>query len=151
MKHRNLLESFKSAIGGLSHIWQAQRNIRIRLFYFVALFLYIAGIYYLSSNLRAEGLRGSLEDFVFNFLHMPVYGGLAFILLLAFCGKIENLTRSSKPYWITFVIILLLGIADEYRQSFLFGRTACAWDVFLNIVGVLSAFVMARVCLVKGG
>ena len=66
-----------------------------------------------------------------NFLHIPVYGILAYLIFRCFTAL------SSKICVISFSISVLYGAFIEFLQIFIPDRTASFIDIGLNAIGVL--------------
>lgn len=66
-----------------------------------------------------------------NFLHVPVYGGLAFLWCGVLHGRVSPLACMAG----SFLLATGFGFIDEWYQSFIPGRFASLGDILLNAVG----------------
>ena len=98
------------------------------------LYLYLLGILFMSlqPDYPRPGEPGWIPD-VKNFLHIPAYFGLTF-LLLGTLGRLRWRTRISA-----FVIAVGYGAVNEIVQAFVPGRSCSLDDVGRNAVGALVA------------
>jgi VanZ family protein len=69
----------------------------------------------------------------FSLLHIPLYGILTILLILALCPGNQMASRS-RPIWAA-LIAVIVGALDEYHQSFIPSRDASLSDVLLDAVG----------------
>ena len=86
----------------------------------------------------------------YSLLHIPLYGILTILLVLSFLPfnvktnahthkRINPLTR----LFAAGSIALIVGIADEFHQSFIPSRDASVIDLFLDLTGIaLVAFIV---------
>lgn len=58
--------------------------------------------------------------------HFTYYGIMAVLLLHAF---------GSRWLWVSVLLILLVGVADEWHQASIDGRDASAWDWVADAIG----------------
>jgi VanZ family protein len=101
--------------------------------YIIITIIYIALLAYFS--LKSPGGHGgssAARQMFYNFMHIPAYAGLTFLILRCF-GK-NNL----PVYMSSFIMVTLLSIFLEYLQSFVPGRFASMSDVLLNVVGAMG-------------
>ena len=78
----------------------------------------------------------------YSLLHIPLYGILTILLLLAFASKPET-SRSSRYFSVAWISISVAA-ADEYLQSFIPSREASMGDILLDILGVALVMILAR-------
>jgi carbon starvation protein CstA len=82
----------------------------------------------------------------YEFTHLPEYALLSILLILALkSGKRFSQKESEKteknapflknPFFLSIVIVSLIGITDEIYQYFLPGRFFTIYDIFLNSLG----------------
>ncbi|MCG2711850.1 MAG: VanZ family protein [Candidatus Omnitrophica bacterium] len=64
-------------------------------------------------------MHSLIKEILQNFMHIPLYAGLAFFLVLALRQFISGI----YPYIYTLIIGISVACADEYLQSFAPGRT----------------------------
>ena len=96
--------------------------------------LYMLMITYFSLRPGSQVYHGSIaRQVVSNFLHIPAYGLLLYLILRSF------LSTSSWAYIFSFVTSSLFGILNEYLQSFVPGRYPSVMDALLNVSGSFSA------------
>lgn len=109
--------------------------------------LYMAGIYHLSSISGAADAQATpfhslfvlLKPNVQNFLHIPLFGVLAWLWhfsLSAWTGS------SSRRSLLALTISFGYGILDELHQALVPGRFASLTDVALNGLGALVAVLL---------
>lgn len=77
----------------------------------------------------------------FSLLHIPLYGILTGLLLVALASR-GNFNRNLR-YASATVIALTTGILDEYHQSFIPSREASGGDVLLDFVGIVLVLILA--------
>ena len=66
-----------------------------------------------------------------NLLHIPLYGGLAFL----WCWYLSGRTRGPWALLLPFLLAALFGVLDEYYQFHIPGRYASLTDVLFNAIG----------------
>jgi len=111
-----------------------------RRFWRLAAYFYILGILFFSvrPDLRPPGTGNVVVEQVKNWLHVPAYAGLTFLLL---CG-LGRVTWRTKM--IAFVAAVTYGGLNEIFQSWTPGRT-CSWDdVARNAFGSLIVVLAVR-------
>lgn len=81
----------------------------------------------------------SLDAPLQNFLHIPIFGLLAYLWL-------KSLAKLSISAWakiiITLIISIFYGILDEIHQLFVPGRYCSLMDIVLNLFGVIAGIVL---------
>jgi len=82
-----------------------------------------------------DGADGIASQIFFNFLHIPAYAIMTYLILRCF------LTLSYKVYAISFAISMSHGVFIEFLQIFVPRRTASLMDIGLNSIGILSALL----------
>ena len=101
---------------------------------------YCAALYILSAvpgsvdqqNNLEHALWGLLSPLVQNFLHLPLFAGLAWSCSWALRGwDLSPAQRLS----VALVLTLSYGAIDEWHQSYVPGRSASQTDFFLNALG----------------
>jgi VanZ family protein len=99
---------------------------------------YIFGIFFFADSSVVSRIN---EFNPYSLLHIPLYGLLTVLLLLTFITKPgTNLTlRYRAAAWIAAAV----GVIDEYHQSYIPSRDASVTDVFLDILGVGLAMILA--------
>ncbi|NWF57122.1 MAG: VanZ family protein [Syntrophaceae bacterium] len=78
----------------------------------------------------------------YSLLHIPLYGILTILLLLAFASKPET-SRPSR-YWMAAWIAIAVAVVDEYLQSFIPSREGSLGDILLDFLGIVLAMILAR-------
>lgn len=74
-----------------------------------------------------------------NFLHIPLYGLLAFLWMRALA---INGIQPFASLIIALMISILFGCLDEFHQSFVPGRFGGLIDIYLNCIGsLLGVFI----------
>jgi len=108
--------------------------------------LYMAGIFCLSSIPDYGTSNSSLNPLAWiapnvqNFLHLPVYAGLA---SLWFWALRHWMTESGYRIVLTLVLTVGFGLFDEWHQTFVPGRFGSWTDAGFNVIGaVMGLWVM---------
>jgi VanZ family protein len=79
----------------------------------------------------------------FSLLHIPLYGILTLLLILALCP--QSAANRQLRYTLAASIAIAVAIVDEFYQSFIPGRESSLIDVFLDALGVsLALFLSLR-------
>ena len=105
--------------------------------YILITLLYMMIISYLSLRPVSQGYHGSIaQQAVFNFLHIPAYGLLFYLILRSFSSA------GVGAYLFSFTIAVLFGVINEYLQSFVPGRYASVTDALLNGAGSGAALLI---------
>ena len=113
---------FNKKIGNIIKLW-------------FPVFLWCALIYYLSSIPSLKSDFSSDIDFILRKIaHMAEYGILTILLFRAYYKSNGFAIRKSISFAIIFA--LTYALADEYHQSFVFGRQGSLNDVFIDGLGV---------------
>ena len=97
---------------------------------------YIFGIFFWADS---PALSKISEFNLFSLLHVPFYGIMTGLLLLAFASR--GKTNLNARFVLVALVATAVGILDEYYQSFIPTREASLGDIFLDIVG--ASLVMA--------
>jgi VanZ family protein len=71
--------------------------------------------------------------------HVPLYGGLASLVAMAFGGSLRGLRRGPWPTLWTLGAVGTYAIADEIHQRFVPDRAATVEDVGLDLLGAAIA------------
>lgn len=108
-----------------------------------AFFLALSTLYIFMIFFYADSSAVSVVSEVnpFSLLHIPLYGILTGILLLALASR-GNFKRNVR-YALAAVIALSTGILDEYNQSSIPARDASGGDVLLDCVGIILVLLLA--------
>lgn len=93
--------------------------------------VYTAVIFLLSLRPCGSVTRSLLKEILQNFMHVPLYAGLAFFLVFA----LRQFLIGIYPYIYTLIIGISVAFADEYLQSFTPGRTVSKMDIMLDLAG----------------
>jgi VanZ family protein len=100
---------------------------------------YIFGIFFLADS-PAVSQIGEFNPY--SLLHIPLYGVLTGLLLLAIASKPG--TNIAIRYHLAAWIAVAVGILDEYHQTFIPSREGSVGDVFLDLLGVVMVVILAR-------
>jgi VanZ family protein len=100
---------------------------------------YIFGIFFLADSPAASQIG---EFNLYSLLHIPLYGVLTGLLLLALASKPG--TNIAFRYHLAAWTAVAVGILDEYHQTFIPSREASVGDVLLDILGVVMVMILAR-------
>ena len=86
------------------------------------------------------GVNSATEQILSNLAHIPAFALLSLLWLKTFNWNgnrlLSNLLILSG--------LVLFAIVTEFLQSFVPGRTASFMDFGLNVIGILSAFLIIR-------
>ena len=112
----------------------AEQTVRNYRAYLIASLLYMAVIFFLSSQSGDSGVGVPAPwD---KLAHVLEYALLGFLL----CRGLQW----ARWYWIlAWTVAVLYGITDEIHQSFVPGRDASPWDAFADVVGAMVGIVLA--------
>ena len=104
--------------------------------------LILMGFIFIMSSIPMDGgddniaFLTDLDPGLQNFLHIPLYGLLAFLWMLFFADK------GSRPFIRVVIFSLAItigyGCLDEIHQSFVPGRYGGLLDILLNSVGAAA-------------
>jgi VanZ family protein len=98
-------------------------------------------IFFLSAQpdetLEKLGLQGQLLSIGG---HLVVYFVLMVLLVVAL--RLSSNLPSRQVYILSFLIVALYGLSDEYHQSFVPGRTATIADWFVDLIGAAIAWII---------
>ena len=109
--------------------------------------LYMAGIFCLSSVPDYGSANSSLNPLAWiapnvqNFLHLPVYAGLA---SLWFWALRHWMTESGYRIVLTLVLTVGFGLFDEWHQTFVPGRYGSLTDAGFNVIGAVTGLLVYR-------
>jgi VanZ family protein len=98
-------------------------------------------IFFLSAQpdetLEKLGLQGQLLSIGG---HLVVYFVLMVLLVVAL--RLSSNLPSRQVYILSFLIVALYGLSDEYHQSFVPGRTATIDDWIVDLIGAAIAWII---------
>jgi VanZ family protein len=99
-------------------------------------------IYYLSSQPgRDVPMLFQGQD---KLMHLVIFGILGFLLT----GAVRAARHGyrARPFWFVVALVMFYGIADEFHQLFVPGRSADIYDMLADSVGgLLGAGLMVKV------
>ncbi len=98
---------------------------------------YIFAIFFLADSGAASQI-GRFNPY--SLLHIPLYGLLAFLLLLSFCTGRGAYTRNRAAA--ACVMAGLVGALDEFQQLYIPTREGSVGDVLLDILGIVLALLI---------
>ena len=75
--------------------------------------------------------------------HLTEYALLGFLAARAFRGSPRH-TLQRRWFLVSLVLIIVYALIDEYHQSFEPSRTASIYDSLIDMVGGLTALIIAR-------
>ncbi len=101
--------------------------------------LYAGLIFALSATPGRELGSLGLPAWLFNMSHVPLYGGLASLVAMAFGGSLRGLRRGPWPTLWTLGAVGTYAIGDEIHQRFVPDRAATVEDVGLDLLGAAIA------------
>jgi len=99
---------------------------------------YIFGIFFYADSQMASQIA------VFNpfsLLHIPLYGILTLLLVLALCP--QSAANSQLRYTLAALMAMAVAIVDEIYQSFIPSREGSITDVLLDALGVSLALILS--------
>jgi len=108
-------------------------NHKTALFYHLPAMLYAALIIILSSmpNLQPPDFGVLTYD---KLLHFVEYAVFAFLFYRSF-SQLKRLNTKSIAALITFALLLVFSVGDEFHQKFVPGRTSDIFDVLADVLG----------------
>jgi len=123
--------------------------------YVIASILYMGLIFALSSlRISLPGfalgageepnLLGRVLLVAINVMHVPLFGGLAWLVHRAVATRRGRLRATPATYLAAVAIVFAYSIVDELHQSLTPGRVPSAFDVVLNLAGAALALGLAR-------
>ncbi|MCK5490847.1 MAG: VanZ family protein [Candidatus Pacebacteria bacterium] len=112
------------------------KNIKNVIGLWLAVFLWCAFIYFLSSIPSLKSDFSSEIDFVLRKIaHMSEYGILTFLFFRAYSGSKNNLSKR-KSISLAIMFAFTYALTDEYHQLFVSGREGSLRDVFVDSLGI---------------
>lgn len=105
---------------------------------------YVLGIFILS-ELPARGVEGRIDlgpQLLWNFLHVPLFAGLAWCLLMSLSGGQWSQSLCPEAYGVVGFLAGGYALLDEWHQSFVAGRFASLTDLFLDCLGIVGLLVI---------
>jgi VanZ family protein len=81
-----------------------------------------------------------------NLAHIPAFALLAFLWIKAFNANGDRLFSNL----LILSGLVLFAVSTEFLQSFVPGRTASFMDIGLDLIGILSGFLIIRLNNNKG-
>jgi len=117
------------------NIFKMQKKIETIIKLWLPVFLWCALIYYLSSipSLRSD-FSSDIDFILRKIAHMAEYGILTVLLFRAYYKSNGFTIRKSVSFAMIFA--LTYAFADEYHQTFIFGRQGSLNDVFIDSLGI---------------
>lgn len=116
--------------------------MKLHLGYGVATTGYMTGIFFLSS------LQGGKSDPGFqllsNLMHIPLFFGLAWCLLLSLNAGQWYRTLPQQFYCVIGLLAGAYAALDEWHQSFVAGRSASVGDFLLDCLGIVGLLLIHR-------
>ena len=85
----------------------------------------------------------------FSFLHVPLYGILTVLLLLALKTHLRQ--RPASRYLLVGLIAVSIAVVDEVQQSFISYRVGSFTDVLLDLAGISFAMLVFSHFFAFGG
>ena len=107
----------------------------------------MAGIFFLSSIPDQGAANDTLNPLAWispdvqNFLHLPVYGGLASLWFWALHHWIDE---AGYKYALALLLTLGYGFLDEWHQTFVPGRFGTLTDVGFDVIGAIIGLLIYR-------
>lgn len=117
---------------------------------------YLGLIWVLSSTdppgpelVRGAALKHVVEV-AFNLAHVPLFAGLAFLILLTLATHDREIEVGPRVVCLTIGLTALSGLVDEFHQSFTPGRSPSPFDLASDVLGSLFAVVFTRHLYLSG-
>ncbi|MBN2803578.1 MAG: VanZ family protein [Deltaproteobacteria bacterium] len=104
--------------------------------YLIFLFLYLSGVFALSNMSNpANFVNIKIWDKLAHFLEYTPIGFLLF-------GFINSFIKQKRFLFVSvFISLILLGLFDEFHQSFIPRRDSSLWDVMADTLGGLTGMI----------
>lgn len=115
-------------------------GIKVHRGYCVAAIGYMTGTFVLSSLPGAES--GPAFQPFSNLLHIPLFAGLAWCLLMSLSGGQWSRTVPLPIYGVVGLLAGAYAVVDEWHQYFVAGRFASVGDFLLDCVGIAGLLLM---------
>ena len=138
-RNRGLFTGLPPVDGNELRIEMSMRSI----YRFVVPLGYMAGIFLLSSipdqqvpNTTAEKLLQWVSPHLQNFLHIPLFGGLAATWYWSLRPCIRN---ERTTLLMAFTITIIYSFLDEWHQLYVPGRYGSFTDITLDMIGITVA------------
>lgn len=125
-------------------------KVKLHLGYTVVALGYMTGIFILS-ELPAQCGGGPLDpvrEVLSNLLHIPLFAGLAWCLLMCLSDGQWYRTVSCQLYGIIGLLAGAYAAVDEWHQSFVTGRSGSVGDFLLDCLGIGGLLLIHQ--LVRG-
>lgn len=119
------------------------RSVSRFVYYWIPPLVWMAMIYYMSSQPRIGMTESTLWDFViFKTLHMIEYGLLFFLLYRA----LLSLPKWNDMWSFAVGMIISIGyaVSDELHQLTIASRQGKLRDVIIDIIGMLIVYAMIK-------
>ena len=109
--------------------------------YWLAVLVWMGIIFYFSS-LPGKDIPGlfPFQDVLF---HVIMYAALAYLFSRALKNIYSKLTVA-RLVFLTVIFGIIYGLSDEFHQSFVPGRDASAFDLFIDAVGSFMGSIFYR-------
>ena len=119
-------------------------NAKLHLGYAGLALGYMAAIFFLShlSPEAGSGWMDSMPGILSNGLHIPLFAGLAWCLLMTSAGGRWHQAVSWDWYTAIGLTAGAYAALDEWHQSFVPGRTASLGDFFLDALGIAGCLLI---------
>ena len=121
------------------------KKIKIVIFNWLPAILWMAIIFYLSSNQRVKVTGKFLFDFlIFKTLHMIEYATLYFLLFRAFYLSQNKKGSLNKRLIFPIFLAISYAVSDEVHQTLVPTREGKARDVIIDSAGVLIMYIYIK-------
>jgi len=106
---------------------------------------YTAGIFILSAIPGQDGEQVvPIPDLLWNLLHIPLFSGLTWCLLMSLSDWHWSRTVPPSLYGIIWLLAAVYAVLDEWHQSFVVGRSANVGDFLLDCTGAAELLLIHR-------
>lgn len=107
--------------------------------------IYIGFILLLSFKPPAIQSHSFVKEVINNLAHIPLYLILGHALFVLF----RHLRTGKKASIYTIICGMLIGVLDEFFQSFIPGRIVSGMDLMLDLAGICLAILLFKVIRVR--
>jgi len=115
--------------------------------YTVVTLAYLIGIFILSQIPGSDSAQGGiyiLPERLQNFLHIPLFAGLAWCMLMSLTDGQWKKTAPLWCYCIVGCLSIFYAASDEWHQAFVPSRFPSVGDFFMDCVGIMGLLLIHR-------
>jgi len=93
--------------------------------------------------------RQPLVEHGLNGSHFIFYAVLAALVARALSGRPPG-AGIARPGLVTFIVVAIFAVADEWHQSMVPGRSASMGDLVVDLAGLCAALLLRRAAMGRG-